>query len=581
MSNSRSIHWVICIAATLATMSACSGGDPGATPSVSSRAAALRDMTRDEASEDLEQMFAYVRSLYGPYEYKQRRFGYDIAALEDQARSMLANLPGDDAFYSTAHWFLTRLQDGHVSLEATSSSDPIIGYQIGIFVQPVQGKALVAELFDESLIQLGIGYGDEVVAVDGVSPFALLNEYLKFDSIGNDVSNQHLIYHALIRPGYASSIRPVSPTAHVEFRRADGSEYSRDLIWLEALDRHPEFVSKPDPLSMFSADSFLSQRALEINAQARGSLASIGAVAPFFLNSVTAAAFNITPVTPNADMLARYGLDPAALPDIYAALYSYAGKSLLLIRQSTYDADDAPTRLAYYRAIMDQYDGFVDGLVVDQTHNPGGFLSYCVNFARLFNTGVGANVVQAMNADRRWVNALRETASLIDPGLASELSRNFELRASLVEAAYDAGQGISAPLPLLLDKDLTPDPQYVWTKPLLVLIDELAGSCGDVFPMLIKANKIAPLFGRRTMGLGGNVEIVGRLTNSDSELHLTRGLFAVYREDGTYSDHDFIENRGVEPDIEHVITVDDFRGGFSAYMEHFSQQIVSQIKPAE
>jgi C-terminal processing protease CtpA/Prc len=121
----------------------------------------------------------------------------------------------------------------------------------------------------------------------------------------------------------------------------------------------------------------------------------------------------------------------------------------------------------------------------------------------------------------------------------------------------------------------------VWTKPRLVLIDELAGSCADIFPMLIKENHLAPLFGRRTIGLGGNVEGFGPLTNSQATLSLTRGLFTTHQDDETYATADFVENNGVEPDIEHVITAADFRSGFIGYVTHFSDVIVDLIEQSE
>jgi C-terminal processing protease CtpA/Prc len=120
----------------------------------------------------------------------------------------------------------------------------------------------------------------------------------------------------------------------------------------------------------------------------------------------------------------------------------------------------------------------------------------------------------------------------------------------------------------------------VWTKPLVVLIDELAASCADVFPMLIKNNHAAPLFGRRTMGAGGNVEGFGPLTNSLATLSLTRGTFTSHQDDEAYVPSDFVENNGVQPDIEHIITASDFRTGFVDYMAHFSAVIAAQIDQA-
>jgi Peptidase family S41 len=545
-------------------------------PGTGSGAAALRDMSAVEAGEDLEQIFTLVRTLYGPYEYKEARFGYSIAKLEDEARAKLASAPGDDGFYTVANWFLSRFDDGHVSLLTAPSADPVRLYVVGIVLQPVDGKALVAELIDPSLAAVGVAYGDEVVSVDGVSPFSLLDEFRKLDGFGNPLTNQHLIYQTFIRQGFAASIRPTSPTTHVDFRRADGSEYSRDLIWRESREGRVPFVPERATLPALQGDSFMANRALAINNFARGSIATLGSPLPFFYTAATSAAFDITPVTPNSQTLARYGLDPSALPDIFAALYTYAGKTLLLIRQAGYSAGEA-VELNYYRAILDQYESFVDGLVVDQTHNPGGFLTYCIDFARLFTSTPGHNFVEAFNADRSWVNDLRAYARLLDPALSSEESLSYELRATRVEAAYDAGQGLANPQTLFLNPELPPDDAFVWTKPRLVLIDELAGSCGDVFPMLVKSNHLAPLFGRRTMGLGGNVEGFGPLTNSQASLNLTRGLFTTHQADETYAPSDFVENNGVTPDIEHVISVPDFRNGFVEYMTHFSQVLASQI----
>ena len=264
--------------------------------------------------------------------------------------------------------------------------------------------------------------------------------------------------------------------------------------------------------------------------------------------------------------------------------FTYAGKDLLLIRQSGYlpiDGVDEVAQLQYYRALLDQFDGLVDGLVVDQTHNPGGSVSYCTGFSRLFTREPGGDFVQAMNTDREWINEYRAYARVLDPTLLSEASRKLELRAAIVEAAYDAGAGTSPPIPLLSDEVLLPDAEYVWTKPVLVLIDELAGSGGDAFPMLVQRNASIPLFGRRTMGLGGSVGLVGPLANSLAYVTLTRGLFTTYRRDESYPPEVFIENVGVHPDVEHVISVDDFRAGFVDYVTHFSEEIVRIIESAE
>jgi peptidase S41-like protein len=575
-------HRLMCFTvALLAT--ACSSEDStslDAPPIISSHEAALRDMTADEAREDLETIISSVENRYGAYEYKEALFGYSIAELEDEARELLASSPGDDGFYTAAKWFLTRLQDGHVTLRPGPRSDPVVAYAIGLDLQAVQDKALIFGLFDSSLADLGIERGDEVVSVDGVSPLALLDELARFETFGNERSDRQFVGDVFYRPSFATSLRPVGPTARVELRRGDGSEYTLDLIWRQVL-RSPSFVQPPAAATSIQNDSFLlrGDRALG-PAEPEGSLsyALAPAPAPFFFNPATIAAYGFTPATPSNEALEAVGIDPDALPNIFSAVYTHQGKKLLLIRQPTYDADfiNPNLALAYYRALLSDYESSVDGLVVDQTHNLGGSIQYCLLFFRLFSANPTRDFLEAVNTDRGWIDFFDAAASEADPARASEISRSYALRASVVEAAYDAGQSLTRPIPLFDDSYLAPF-DYVWKKPLLVLVDELSASAGDMFPMLVQANHVAPLFGQRTMGLGGNVELVSILPHSNAQLRLSRGLVTAEREDAAYAPEDFIENRGVKPEIEHEITIDDFRAGFVDYVRHFSDQIVSEI----
>jgi C-terminal processing protease CtpA/Prc len=113
---------------------------------------------------------------------------------------------------------------------------------------------------------------------------------------------------------------------------------------------------------------------------------------------------------------------------------------------------------------------------------------------------------------------------------------------------------------------------------MLVLADELAGSCGDIFPMLVKANKRAKIFGQPTMGLGGNVEEVGVLNNSRIAVRMTRGMFSPFQENNLYTDDVFVENNGVKPDISYTHTIEDFRNGYVDYVKTFSEKALEQIQ---
>ncbi len=94
-----------------------------------------------------------------------------------------------------------------------------------------------------------------------------------------------------------------------------------------------------------------------------------------------------------------------------------------------------------------------------------------------------------------------------------------------------------------------------YTKPIVLLIDELSGSGGDAFPAIMGGIGRATLMGRRTMGAGGHVEIAGPLYFSGQTLSLTKSMF--FRPDGVP-----VENHGAEPSVPYAPTVNDFVNGY-------------------
>lgn len=314
----------------------------------------------------------------------------------------------------------------------------------------------------------------------------------------------------------------------------------------------------------------------------KNSIIEMGQVTPFFATPEVETGYEFEAADADTPHLAKFGLsneDDASLP-IYAARYAHQRKRVLLVRQHDYAPGDWNTQLKYiqkYKAILSQYEDTTDVLVIDQTHNPGG--SYCSEFYQIFARNEDDAPVQFMNVDRRWINEITAWAAEIDPTLESEVARQILAVARQIEIGYDAGKSITdKPAALWGSRKNNPPTDFHWTKPMLVLIDELAGSCGDIFPMLVRDNGRAKLFGSRTMGLGGNVEEVALLTNSNAALRLTRGLFTTNRDDGIYPTTALMENNGVAPDYPYEHNVADFRGGFVGYVRAFSDKALEQIQ---
>ncbi|MGE5176378.1 MAG: S41 family peptidase, partial [Hyphomicrobiales bacterium] len=89
---------------------------------------------------------------------------------------------------------------------------------------------------------------------------------------------------------------------------------------------------------------------------------------------------------------------------------------------------------------------------------------------------------------------------------------------------------------------VTPYPYKVLNGPFVVLMNEFAGSDGDIFPYVVQKEKLAPVIGTRTWG--GVVGING-------ERHLVDGSMATEPEGAFWVPQEgwAIENHGVDPDI--------------------------------
>lgn len=575
----------------IALLTAGCGEKKTITPQASEDISSIRPLTEAERLTDFDILAQSVRALYGPREFKERRFGYSLESLIQEYRSRVLLAKDDIEAYSIYAEFLARLRDGHVSIR--SSLGAYAGaYYVPVFLTPVEGRVLIAEVSDESLKEShGIEVGDELLAVDGKKPFDYLPTILKYDAWGNDASDRHAIFRLLRRPAYMLDLKPTRPSVRLRIEKPDGRILERDLIWSYKAppNQVPSHFTTPLKLNPTELPKPLVDfHSARLNS-VLGSLLQFGREVPFFSSEAVENEFGIKRVKPSAEYLKKYGVEqPDQAPELYAAVYTYEEKNLLLVRLPSYDVENSALNIAWYKAVLDEYGASAQALIVDQTHNPGGKLHYATEFLSLFaNSEKDANtrsLVNFLHADRKWMDDFGFVYSMgTQLNWPAELLNVLKLSYHLVEKAYDSGRQLTEePIPLFDFNHINPS-NFVFDKPVLLLIDELAGSCGDVVPLLMKENKMATLFGTRTMGLGGNVEDVITLPNTQATISLTRGLFAAHSPSGEYKFDELVENNGVTPDIAYQHTVQDVRAGYVGYVRAFSDAAIGLLatSPAE
>lgn len=495
---------------------------------------------------------------------------------------------------------MRKLQDGHVSLQQPVNER----LEIPIIVMPIEGKYLVS-LIASTLAPYGISLGDEILSVDGMTPDDALKIITKYTWFANAESDRHMIYYFFFRPSFIPELAPKEAFAQIEFMRPDGAKKLARVPWKKTSpQQRPDIIPKTAKTEsdksaggefeskLVGARSMVSD-VLQDRLDDMANIGDLGAAAPWYWNVKLKRKYGVTMVLPERERVQNFYAMwsrelsifdakpkpaddlPENLPQVWAALYKFNGKTVLMMRQPSYVVDNIALQLAIYSALIEQYQPIADTLILDQTHNPGGAVIYGESFTQLFAPNGMNSFVQFLNTDRLWFTKLSTYWTSLDPVKAAG-TVGARLLSTVKNLERDSELGLRLtkdPFSFSMREVLPAAPGgAVWSKPVVVLIDELCASGGDAVPMMLKANKLAKLFGNRTAGMGGSVEKVIDLPFTRASLSLTRGLFTTFKPDGSYTDADFIENNGVTPDVQYTHTVKDVRDGFDAYFNAFSTE---------
>lgn len=530
----------------------------------------LKPLSAAERAQDYDQLLMLFKSYYGPYQYKESRFGFKIDDVHAALKAQAVASTSDEEFAGAVMKFGAQLHDSHVQIVVSNTSGGVATYTVPVVITPIEDRAIIADVKKETAETYDLEVGDEVLKIDGRAPFDYLPTILKYRASANPLSDKHFIFYALSRPSYMTELTPTRNAVRLAIRKIDGSEKTVELTWqMKTYSENRRALLPPAHLDLSVAVAEDINGVIAYRQQ-------MGQVDPIFINEKSQEQYNFVKVYPSDSARKALGLANDEKPPIYAALYRYNGKTILLMRQATYSPKDykSDVYLKAYQALMKEYQPLADVLVLDQTHNPGG--SYCGSFYDLFGRDNDHQAVQYMRADRKWINDLLFGTEDDPSPTTPDEARLYTSWALQIEKAYDQGRFLSEAIPLFTNSPYVQPQAVTWTKPMLLLIDELAGSCGDLFPMLVKANGRAKLFGQRTMGAGGNVEEVGVLPNSQIHIRLTRGLFFPFSPDRGPNPGEFVENNGVTPDVLYTHTVKDVRAGYIDYIKAFTEEALRQ-----
>ncbi len=118
---------------------------------------------------------------------------------------------------------------------------------------------------------------------------------------------------------------------------------------------------------------------------------------------------------------------------------------------------------------------------------------------------------------------------------------------------------------------IKPCSEYTYTKPILMLINEMDTSGGDFTPAMLQDAERVSLMGSRTAGAGGCVSnFFFPNANGISTISYTITL-------GKRTNHKKIENLGVTPDIPYSIKTDDIKNNYRSFIREINENVTSLI----
>lgn len=159
-----------------------------------------------------------------------------------------------------------------------------------------------------------------------------------------------------------------------------------------------------------------------------------------------------------------------------------------------------------------------------------------------------------------------------------------ELEASRV--AYAKNRGFTEPLPMCgVSQNIAPATDrvgnpVVYTKPVMLLIDDLSASAAEMFAAIMQDNRRALLYGYRTDGAGGSVGSYPAGIYSETGASIAQSILIRQNTIATtdYPSAPYIENIGVRPDkVDDYMTEDNLVNKGAAFVKNFLATMVEYI----
>ncbi len=519
--------------------------------------------------------FAFIgntfKSMYAPQEWKKRHAGWDIdveiAKIRDEIIAR-ENITVRD-YQDLVRQFIISTRDFHVGVSFIRTEKAGLHFD----VMRVGEKYFIVEIDRNKLPAATFPFnpGDELVTFDGKPTHEVVNSLRPYLPNSNEISNWAISTYLLtIRPASMGMPVPRGPITLGIKRKGCDKVYTYQMIW----EYRPEimtdyrlpkgFANKgrrgQNLFSNLENDAnmlFPYVKDLDVN---RGK-------SPFSLGA-------------KKSFIPNLGRKIWETDDGFYAYMFLADNNKVIgfVRIPSY-SPAAPTaeQVKKFAKIIKKFKQFTDGMIIDQINNPGGSAFYLYALASTLTDQALFAPKERMTLDPgriSWAHeALKELKTvktdadakkIIGPTLSGyptsyQTAKFYEEYCRFIIAEWEAGRQLTTPYYLYGVDQVNPHPEVQYTKPILLLINELDISGGDFFPAIMQDNKRVTTLGTNTAGAGGYV-ITVEYPNLFGVSHFSYTGSIAKRIDSNP-----IENLGVRADIQYQLTENDMQNNFVDY----------------
>jgi hypothetical protein len=562
-------------------------------------------LTTEQKIFDFNQLQALYAKNYGPYEWKRDAIGFDLLDSRPWL-DRIGKTANDLDYYEVLIDYVSSLNDAHDVFTLPSNFSATLGFSTDIY----DGKVLVDTINRTRLPRADypIDIGDEVVSVDGRAANDLVTAFLKYAIAANPRSTSRIA--AGLIPVRQQWIMPhaqdVGETAEVVVRKPNGDLQTSTIKWLKQYGPMANSGPVPDPRSNMKS----SPRAAGSNSGDDGDATDPGVdptspvvpdVYPPYMDTLRKvqnaalmdrgqAVIGFGSRTPVFKLPANFvqRLGKVSSDFFYSGTFQSGGLTLGFIRIPSYSPPSSSLAISQFESEMVYFQANTDGLIVDEMRNPGGSVCFVENLLTRLIPYRFRVLGFEVRATRNWLLGFESNlVSAKSLGAEQWVINLYQSLYDSVNEAYTHNRGRTGAVPLCtpsLDRDPSVDRSgnmTAYSKPVMVLTDEMSASGGDAFAAAFQDNNRGLLFGMRTMGAGGSVVDWDATTYSEAFTRVTISImnrkYPVVTPE--YMTAPYVENIGVRPDVTvDYMTRDNLINSGAAFVGAFTQKMVEYVK---